>query len=230
MNVCSCKTKRWRGTLALLLTITLFPTRSQAAPQQDAEQALAAQKAAEEQARQAEERRQAEEYAARKAKEDQQRVESMMRDFLKDSREIIDAANQESEKRKTVLHRAQIQQFTEAFRTYETARLEISESMGEKTIPKDSMKKIEKSTAVFLDFIKQRSNTKRGSVDGKEFRDYSEKELRWEMLSTAERLSPPLGAILRSETAETVELGVLISLSKIEVELLRLQWLMKKVK
>jgi hypothetical protein len=152
-----------------------------------------------------------------------------MRDFLKDSREIIDAANAQKERQAEILRRAEFQQFSEAFRTFELARNKFSEGIGSKTVPKDPVKAIQKSTDVFLDFIKRRSKL-RGSMDAKQFKDYTALELRWEMLTTAERLTPQLETLLRSENANTVDVGLLMSMSKIEEQLLRLQWMTRKVK
>ena len=227
MSNYSCETRRPSASPALFLAITLLLSFTGHAAPFQTNDPEAAQKAAEA-ARQAEERYRAERDAAAAARE-RQRTDAAMRDFLKDSREAIDAANVQKERQAQVLRRAELQQFSEAFRTFEHARDQFAEVISSKTIPKDSMKKIEKSTGVFLDFIKRRSK-KRASMDVREFRDYTAVELRWEMLTTAERVSPQLKALLQSENADTVDVGFLMSLSKIEEQLLRLQWMTRKVR
>jgi flagellar biosynthesis GTPase FlhF len=216
-------------SLALLLAIALSPAVvGHAAPFQEVD-AQAAQRAAEEAARKAEERRRAEEYAAEQARREQQRIESSMRDFLKDSREIIGAANEQRERQAEILRRAEFRQFSEAFRTFELARNEFAEVIGSKAVPKDPVKAIQKSTDVFLDFIKRRGKLL-GNMDTKHFKDYTALELRREMLTTAERLTPKLETLLRSENANTVDVSLLMSMSKIEEQLLRLQWMTRKVR
>jgi hypothetical protein len=227
MSNYSCKTRGMRtlAVVPLFVFALLLTAPFDAKGFQGQEEAEAARKAAEEAAARA----RAEAAAAEQMRRDQQRSQDLMRDFLKDSREIIDAANQQRERQAEILRRAEYVKVNEAFRVFEDEREKFAETISSPKVSRDALKKIEKTTGAFLDLIK-RHTKHRGKLDAKEFKDYTAQELRWEMLTTAELLSPHLEALLRSENEETVDLNYLMSLSKTEAQLLRLQWMTRKVK
>lgn len=181
---------------------------------------------AERNAREAAALRASEERAREEARRERERV---LREMSTDNRAVIEAANGGAERYREILARAEFDQIRAAFRAYQAARDELSIAVTSKTKLKDHARKIEKSANVFLDFIKRR-NEKRQRFDPKEFKDFTTFELNWEALTTTERLVPQLAAVVRSQNASTVDVGFLLSLSKLEVELLRLKWMLGKLK
>jgi hypothetical protein len=204
-----------------LLCVVLFAGAQQTPPDP-------AQRAADE-ARAAERARAAEDAARATARRDQERLNQSMRDFLTDGREIIgDAVNRKETVRETQ-RRADYDRIKAAFRDFETAIEQLASALGFKAKLKDPATGMERSSAVFLNFIKQRSN-KRQRLDAGEFKDFTASQLGWEALATAERVAPQLSTILKGEEEAVVNINFLMSLSKVETELLRLQWMVKKLK
>jgi hypothetical protein len=211
--------------MALFLFAGASPCHATFLPGQDAEQqAAAAQRAAEEAAR-----RRAEAAAAEEMKRNQQRAQEMMREFLTDSREIIAKANGQKEQQDAMLRRAEYERVILSFASFKTAYQQLAETISSPKLPKDHVKTIEKTTGALLDFVRRRIQL-RGKLDAKEFKNYTAKELRWELLTTVERLSPQLEALLRVEQEDTVDVKMLMSLSNIEAQLLRLQWMTRNLK
>jgi hypothetical protein len=167
--------------------------------------------------------------AAREAREQQQRSQEQMREFLRDSRETVDGFNREAERRRALQLQVEYAQIRTAFQTWESARQQLSEAIGLKAKAKEPAKSIEKSANAFLDFIKRR-NTLRQRFDSTVFKGFTETELRWEALATVERLAPQLSAVTLSQDQSSINIQFLLSLSKLETELLRLKWLLGKLK
>jgi hypothetical protein len=180
-------------------------------------------------AREAAAARAAEIRAAEAERRERERLDASMRDFLKDSREVIATANGGTERYREVLLRAEYQQLRTAFQAYQAAREELSAAVSFKARLKEPAKKIEKSANAFLDFIKRR-HEKRQRFEPKEFKDFTASELNWEALTTVERLAPQLAAVIQSQNAASVEVEFLLSLAKLETELLRLKWMLGKLK
>jgi hypothetical protein len=171
----------------------------------------------------------AERAAAEAARRERERNNASMNDFLRDSREAIAAANGGTERYREVLLRAEYEQLRASFQAYQSAREELSTAISFKARLREPAKEIEKSANAFLDFIKRRIE-KRQRFQPVEFKDFTESELNWEALTTVERLAPDLAAVIQSQRASSVEVGFLLSLSKLEAELLRLKWMLGKLK
>jgi hypothetical protein len=167
--------------------------------------------------------------AAEDARRERERLDNSMRDFLKDSREVIATANGGAEAYRQMLLRVEYDKLRAAFQAFQAAREELSAAVSFKARLKEPAKKIEKSANAFLDFIKQR-NEKRQRFESKEFKDFTASELNWEALTTVERLAPRLATVIEGQNAASVEVEFLLSLAKLETELLRLKWLLGKLK
>jgi len=150
-----------------------------------------------------------------------------MNDFLTDSRDII--ANRSGISAFEARRQAQRQELRKSLRDFQSASGELSVALGLKSGLKGPAEKIRKSTGPFLELIK-RLSTNRARFDASEFKGFTPKDLSWEVLTTAERLAPALAAMIRAERSDSVDTQFLRSLPKLEAELLRLQWMTKKLK
>jgi hypothetical protein len=201
--------------------LSLYVAFSQQDPTPAEAQAAAA-RAAAQAAAQAEQARQ-QELRQREA------LERSMKEFLGDTRETIAAAMDRKRAQLEASRKAQREALNNSYRDFQSARESLSEALGFKSALKVPAEKIRKSTGVFLDLMK-RMNEKRATFDASEFKDFTPNELSWEALTTAERLAPELAAMIRAESSQTVDIRFLTSLSKLEVELLRLQWMTRRLK
>lgn len=173
--------------------------------------------------------RQAELRAAEEEKQQRERGIKALNDFLIDTRTRIAPALKVAEAQRERDRALQLNRFRIAFEEFETARTELSEALGLKAKLKDPAQRIAKSTAVFLDFIK-RTNEEPSRFDPSEFKDFTPKELGWEALTSAERLGPPVASLMVTESEFTVDVRYLKFLSQLQAELLRLQWIAKRLK
>jgi hypothetical protein len=151
------------------------------------------------------------------------------KEMATDNRAIVEAAHGGAERYREMLLRVEYEDLRQALRGYQAAREELAVALSFKTKLKEHARKIDKSAGVFVDFIKRRIE-KRHRFEPTEFKDFTASELNWEALTTTERLAPDLAAVIQSQNASSVEVGFLLSLSKLEAELLRLKWMLGKLK
>ena len=206
-------TLRW--IVCALCVGVLFSGEALFAQDDEAEAAAAAA----EQARQAAE-------AQRMAEEDRQmreRSNQMMREFLNDtpgSRRPWDADQD---------RRRRFQLFRDALQEFEVSRQELSQSSNAGRKAAVPARKMEESTKPLLDFVKL-INKKRPRLDTVEFKGFTNGDLLRETLATASRIVPDLTAVIRNEGASSVDVKFLTSLSQLELDLLRLQWMTRRLR
>ena len=189
----------------------------------------AAQREAERLAREEATRQQQERYAIEMARSERERVDRSMADFLKDSRENIAAANNETDRRREMEHRVEYDRLRTALRAFQIATEQLAMAIPLKAKLKDPAGKIRQNSDAFLDFIRKRTKVRPRFEPG-ELKEFTASQLAWEALTSAERTIPNLAAVVQSQDAVTVDVGFLLSLSKLELELLRLKWMFGKVK
>jgi len=174
--------------------------------------------------------RAAEQRAAQQEQQDRERSQRALKDFLTDSpRVAIAGAVSNADRTRERERGIEYEKFLSAFQSFQDATQELGEALGFKAKLKNSAKNIEKSTTVFLGFLK-RSSKERPRFDSSEFKDFTVGQLGWEALATAERLTPRLAAVIQNENEATTDIQFLSSLPQLEMELLRLQWMTQKLK
>lgn len=171
----------------------------------------------------------AEAAAAENARLERERNNKAMQEFLTDSRTIIASANAGKERQQE--HELQVEkdQLRAAFLSFQASRRDFAYAVTFKKKLQNPARAIEKSSAVFIDFIRRRTK-ERASFEESEFKKFTADELRAETLITAERLAPSLLAVMEGANATSIDIRFIQSLPKLEAELLRLQWLTRKVK
>jgi hypothetical protein len=134
-----------------------------------------------------------------------------------------------AEARRAAVRGIQIEKLRKALTAFDTASEQLSEALGLSANLKDPARQITKSTAVFMDALKHLSEEP-SRFDPSEFKDSTPAELGREALTSAERISPMLAAVLQNQTEDTVDIDFLLSLSKLQAELMRLQWMTQRLK
>jgi hypothetical protein len=206
-----------RSIAALLLAVTLRVQQPQ-----DEE---SARRAAEAAARLADLERQAAEEQRRRDLEEYNR---RMQDLLTDTRETIATHVRYSEQQRERLRREQAAQFNRALVTFEMSRHQLLEALEFKTSLKEPAKSIEKSVGAILGFVRN-LHKNRAQLDAAQFKGFTPVELGWEALTTAERVFPQLTSVVDSQNTQEVDIRFLQSLTKLEADLLRLQWMAKRL-
>lgn len=217
----------WKPIRAAVIVLTLWAAVSGGSTfaqtqQSDAEKARAA-------AAQAEAARLAAEADAANARRERERNSKAMQDFLTDGRTIIASANAEKERQQERELQIENEQLRDAFLSFQASRRDFAYAVTFKMKLQNPSRTIEKSSAVFIDFIRRRTK-ERASFEGAEFKKFTATELRSETVATAERLAPSLLAVMEGANASSIDIRFIQSLPKLEAELLRLQWLTRKVK
>jgi hypothetical protein len=209
-----------RSIAVLLLGVTLH------AQQEQSPEVEAAKRAAEEAAARREEaRRLAEEQQFKRELEENNR---RMQELLADSREMIADKVRYSEAQREVFRREKEAQFNRALLAFEASRHRLLESLTSRTSLKEPAKSIEKSVGTILGFVKS-LHKDRAQLDAAQLKGFTAVELGWEALTTAERVAPQLISVVDSQNAYRVDIRFLQSLTKLEGELLRLQWMARRL-
>jgi hypothetical protein len=152
-----------------------------------------------------------------------------MREFMRDTSVDIRSAVERSEVLRQVERRRKAERFQEALNEFAAANEDYRQSIGFGRSLKDLAKKWEKQTGVFLEFVRGMTD-RRAKLDTSEFNGARRSELEWEALTTAERLLPRLSAVVGNEGETTVDVKYFDSLATVENDLLRLQWLTRRLK
>jgi hypothetical protein len=209
---------------ATLILLSVWALSGAAFAQGEEDEAARIRAAQQEAQRQAAERR-----ASEEDKQQRERGTRALNDFLIDGHTQMSSVTRAAEARREVEQKLQLNRFHIALEEFDTAREELSEALGFKAKLKDPARKMEKSIAGLLDFIKRTSKESQ-RFNPSEFKDFKPMELGWEALTSAERISPDLAAVLLSGSETTVDIRFLLSLSKLQSELLRLQWMTQRLK
>jgi len=155
----------------------------------------------------------------------QERGAQLMREFLNDT----PLTPQQMAARRNRERRGSYDRFGAALGEFRPAIAGLNRALDSKEKPGDSAKNIEECTKAFLDYIR-RVNAQRPDFDPAEFDDFTESELGWEALTTAERIVPDLFALMATENATTIDIKFLASLPHLELDILRLQWMSRRLK
>jgi hypothetical protein len=183
---------------------------------QDDDEAEAARRAAEAARQAAEAQRQAEENRL-----ERERGQQALREFLNDvpGRPPEDRGQE---------RRRRFQAFRTSMREFEAATREFRGSHAAAAL-RTSAKRMEDSTKGLLDFVKL-INKKRPSLDAAEFKNLTGEDLAREIVSTAERVQPGLTAVVRNEGEPAVDVKFLTGLQQLELDLLRLQRMARRLR
>jgi HAMP domain-containing protein len=149
------------------------------------------------------------------------------REPLKTVHTEVEAANAAVAEYREKMQKAQFERFRVAFVQFLEARRDFSVALGRKESLKDSARRIEKTTGVFVDLI-GRFIGQRPRPVFTENKDPAERGR--SVLTLAQQLSPYLLTVIESEKSETLDVSFLESLPKIQVELQRLQSMTRKLK
>jgi hypothetical protein len=164
------------------------------------------------------------------ARRERERADQAMREFLTDTRTLIAAANNTKDRQRAFLSEIQKKQLDDAYRSFQASIQSLTEALlDSKKKLKDPARNMTKSTSVFLEFIKRTSKPP-PRFDSSEFKDFTSAQLGWEALTTAERLVPALERVVQAQSESSVDIRFLLSLSKLQAELLRLQWMTGKLR
>jgi hypothetical protein len=213
-----------RITRIVLTLCFLSPLWGNVVLAQDEDAQAARIREAREEAQRQEQARQAEAIAKR----DRERADQQMKELMTDSRTVIAAAHNAADRQRAFLIEVQKKQLADAFRSFQASTQSLAEALGFKKTLKDPARNMAKSTSVFLEFIKRTSKQPR--FDSSEFKGFTSSELGWEALTTAERLVPELARVVQAQSESSVDIRFLLSLSKLQAELLRLQWMTQKLR
>jgi hypothetical protein len=118
--------------------------------------------------------------------------------------------------------------FRDALREFEASRLELfkADTAEPRTA---SIRKMEESTKGLLDFVKL-INKKHPRLDTGQFKGFTNDALLKETLVTAARATPTLATVIVNEVSSKVDVKFMESLPQLELDLLRLQWMTRRLK
>ncbi len=116
-----------------------------------------------------------------------------------------------------------------ALQDFQSAHRELDDALGAQAKLKTPAGKLEKSTGLFLKFLKAKTK-ERGQFDAVELKDLPHSALARETLAAARQMAPALASVVAIERVDTVNVTYLSVLPALERELLRLQWLARQLK
>jgi hypothetical protein len=166
---------------------------------------------------------------AERIRVERERNDQLMKEFLTDTRDVIAKQYERSEALRQGQLQTQRAALVRAFLDYKDATRNLRDAIVFNRELKAPARGIYKTSGVFLTFVRQ-ANKQRPGFDPKQFKGFTPSQLGRETLTLAERLGPDFLSLIEKEADSTVDLSYLMSLSKLEVELMRLQWLSKNLK
>jgi hypothetical protein len=143
--------------------------------------------------------------------------------------EAIEKQRNAEAKRQELIREDRYLRLRDALRNFQMAQQELGEALGFKAKLKTPAQKLEKSAKVFLGFFRNHGKN-RPSFNSGEFKNLGQAELAWEALTTAERITPGLAAIVASEKQLAVDIQFLSLHSALETQLLRLEWMTRQLR
>jgi len=152
-----------------------------------------------------------------------------MNDFLRSVHDDITVAGDNAARQRERERRVWHERIQGAFEEFAAATTGLREALGLRAPLKNPAKGMGKNAEVFLDYLKV-INEKRSRFDSSEFKGMKDAEIGSEALTTAERLVPRLEEVLYNDSESTINLKFLKSLPSIETELLRLQWMTRRLR
>ena len=152
-----------------------------------------------------------------------------MKEFQRDVAADIHREADRSERIREAQRKQRAADLQKSLVDFVAANEDFREAAGLHKPLKDVAKRLEKNTGLFLDYIRQ-VNDLRGKLNTSQFKGIEQDDLMREALATSERLEPQLMAIAQSEVDTTIDIKMLQSLSGVENDLLRLQWMSRRLK
>jgi hypothetical protein len=160
------------------------------------------------------------ELEAQQTLETQKKSQKALSDFLRGSRIQTDSANGLN---------ALFLQFRMAIPKFRAATDDYRWVLSMQGKSDKQLKEIGTQTQVMLKYLSA-GRVNHPKPDPLEFKDYSQSELQWETLNSAERISAYLDFAVAAERQETVSQKTLQFIYTLDGELLRLKWLTAHVK
>jgi len=159
-------------------------------------------------------------------KEAAERLKSQeaLRDFLN-----AQSANRRLEPGQTADLDAKFLEFRMAIPRCREATMEFGQNLGMKGKLDKDLKNIEAETDVFLRYLGA-AKVNHPRPDPQEFKDFSQSELQWETLNTAEYIASVLDLAVAVERTNVVSPETLKFLYVLDGQLLRLKWLTSHTK
>jgi IS30 family transposase len=111
----------------------------------------------------------------------------------------------------------------------EDAARELQTALTLDKNPKKPAKDISKHTDVILRYLKYKGR-KPQTPDMKAFEQLSGKALAAEILASAQRIDPQLRIVFQNEMADTVPIDFPLTLGPLEQEVLRVKWMVSRLK
>ena len=120
--------------------------------------------------------------------------------------------------------------YREALPKFDSAVKQLEAALGQEPLKLSKLgKEIEKHSGVFLRYLKH-VNEDHPKFEPNELQKFSNSELGWETLTSAERLAPILPRVAELENDTVVNLAFWQALYALEGELTRLKWMASRLK
>jgi hypothetical protein len=118
---------------------------------------------------------------------------------------------------------------SETFQQLYRAAEQLGRALLAKGVLKEPASNVEKHTKVLLDFVKG-INKEKVRFDPGELKGFPDSELGLQALATAERIAPAMAGAILSEREQKWDVQWLQALPNLERELLRLQWMSRRLR
>jgi len=147
-----------------------------------------------------------------------------LRDFLNSQ-----TTNRKLEPGETADLDAKFLEFRMAIPRFREATMELGQDFGMKEKVEKDLKIIETQADIFLRYLSA-AKINHPRPDSQEFKDFSQSELQWETLNTAEYIASVLDLAVAVERKNVVSAETLKFLFTLDGQLLRLKWLTSHTK
>jgi len=191
---------------------------------QDDEEAARQRQQAQEAARQAAEARRQEELE----RTNRQRSIDSMTEFMRDVRADINRQVNRREDERTAKLAREREAVRVAFSDLNSATEELAPALASSAAVKTKARRISRSIEILLDFI-EGSNKDKAKFDPSELKQFTRRELEWELLTSAELIRTDVALFLLRDSQSALDVNYLLSLGKLKAELLRLQWIARQL-
>jgi hypothetical protein len=150
--------------------------------------------------------------------------EEALRDFLNSQN-----TNRKLEPGETADLNAKFLEFRMAIPRFREATMELGQDLGMKDKLEKDLKNIETQADILLRYLNA-AKINHPRPDSQEFKDFSQSELQWETLNTAEYIASVLDFAVAVERKNVVSAETLKFLFTLDGQLLRLKWLTSHTK
>ena len=161
---------------------------------------------------------------AQKEAADRLKSQEALRDFLNSQ-----STNRKLEPGETADLDAKFLEFRMAIPRFREATTELGQNLGTKTRMDKDLKNIETQADIFLRYLSA-AKINHPRPDAQEFKDFSQSELQWETLNTAEYIASVLDLAVAVERKNVVSAETLKFMYALDGQLQRLKWLTSHTK